>query len=95
MERPLADLRVLTKTVFEGFVENCLIKWSNTLQLQIVKDVESTFKDALQARYFNTNNDLKSAIFKVLEQVLGEVVRSSRAPGESEARGAASSKPKL
>lgn len=50
-----------------------------------VKAVESTFEDALQASYFNsTNNGVKTTMFKVVEQTLGELDRSDRPPAVSE-----------
>lgn len=44
--------------------------------LQIVKTVGSTFKDTLQASYFQTNKSLKASMLKVFRQELGEVVQS-------------------
>lgn len=46
--------------------------------MQIEKDVEATSDDALRANYFNSNKDIKAGMFKVIEQVLGDVVRSVR-----------------
>lgn len=80
VERTLDDLSVVTKTKIDAVVENRLIKCTNTLQSQIVKTVGFTFDDALQASYFESNNGFKSAMFNVVNQVLGEVVRSRRAP---------------
>lgn len=49
MERALPDLGVVTNTDVEAIVENSMTKWTNMLQLQIIKTVESRFEDALQA----------------------------------------------
>lgn len=66
VERALADIGVVTKTDVEPIVENLLIKWINTLTLQIVKDTKSTFEVAVQASYFNLNIGLKPAMLNVV-----------------------------
>lgn len=57
-----ADLGILLKTNVEAIVENSLTKWKSTLQLQIFKAVESTFKRPLPGSYFDSNNSLKSSM---------------------------------
>lgn len=59
LEHALAELEVVTKSDVEEIVENCLTKWTEHLQGQTVKAVESTFEDALQTNYFNSNIGLK------------------------------------
>lgn len=49
VERALADLRVVTKNDDEAIVDNRLIIWANTLQSQIVKNIEVTLEDVIQA----------------------------------------------
>lgn len=49
------------------------------------KTFEYTFKQALQAIYFNSDNGLKSAMLNVVKQTLGNGVRSCRAPAVSKA----------
>lgn len=73
MERVLAYLGVLSTTDVEAIFDNQLTKWTSTLRSQNVKAVGSTFENALQRSYFKSNNGLKSAMFNVVEQVLGEV----------------------
>lgn len=51
----------------------------------MIEAVESTFVEAVQAKYFNSNNALKYAMFSVLENALGEVFRACHAPKVSEA----------
>lgn len=41
---------------------------------------ESTLEAVLQASYYNTNNGLKTAMFQLVEQALGEDDRSTRVP---------------
>lgn len=83
MEHALADAGFMTNADVEAIVEIRLTKWTSTPQSQIVEAVESTFEEALQARCFNSNNVLKAAMFRVVEQALGKVVRSGRAPAVS------------
>lgn len=85
IESALADFIVVTKTDVEPIVKNDVTKWTTTLQSQIVKAVESLFKNTMQTSYFNSNNGLKSALFNVFEQALGQVVRSGHTLTESEA----------
>lgn len=54
IERVMPDRGVLTKTNVEAIVENCLTKWTDTLQSDIVKAVESTFEYAPQERVILT-----------------------------------------
>lgn len=81
----MADLGVMTKTDFKESVKNRLTKWTDNLQPQIVKDVDSTFDDTLQVCYLNPINGLKSTMLNVLKQAFGKVVRFSLAPTVSEA----------
>lgn len=53
IERPLADLGVVTKTDVEVIVENYVSKRTNTLLSQILRAVESTFKDAFKRDILN------------------------------------------
>lgn len=68
----LTDIVVVTKAIVDTIVESSPTNCTSTLQLQIVKAVESTFEDTLQKRYFNSNNGRKTAMFNVVEQVLNE-----------------------
>lgn len=95
IERILLDSSVMTKADFEAIVRSRLTKWRSTLQFQIVRTVCSTFEDASQESYFNSSNCLKSAMFNVVETVLGEVVRSARAPTTSKQRCETSSRPSM
>lgn len=70
----------MTKAEVEPIVESLLTKWTSTLQWKVLKAVESTFEDTLQVSYFNPSSGLKTAMFKVLQQVLREVIRSGCAP---------------
>lgn len=47
------------------------------LQLHIGNAVESAFEDALQSSYFNLDQGLKTAMFILVKQVVGEIVRSA------------------
>lgn len=76
----------MPKTGHEARDENCLKKWTTTIQTYIVENVDSIFEDAFQARYFHSNNGLKTAIFNVFEQTLCEMVRSGTAPTALEAQ---------
>lgn len=76
----LDSLGVMTKADAEAMLESHLTKWTSTVQLQIVKAVESTFKHALRESYYNSKNGLKPIMFKPVEQTLGEVVRSGPVP---------------
>lgn len=62
-----------------------MAKWTNTVQSQIFKAVDYTFENALQVDYFNLNNGLRSTMFNVIEQALGDIVRFGRAPTVFEA----------
>lgn len=53
-------------------MQNFLTKRSNKLQFQISKAVESTFEEALEAKYFKFNNGRISAMFNVVEQALAK-----------------------
>lgn len=77
----------MTKTAVEEKVENWIAKWTNTQQSQILNAVGSALDNALQVSYSNLNIGLKSAMFNVIENSLGDVVRSGRAPTVSEAPG--------
>lgn len=78
--RTWADLDVGMRTDIEAIAESLLTRWTNMPELQLVKNAQSTFEDTLQARLFNWSNGLQSAIFNILEQGLGQVVRSGRDP---------------
>lgn len=65
LKRALAHLSIMTKTDVEAIVQNRLTKCTNNLESLIFKSVDSTFEDALQASYFNSNNDPKFAMFNV------------------------------
>lgn len=56
-----------------------LTKWTNMIKSPIVKAIEPTLKDTLQASYFNLKNGLKSPPCNIVEQA-GEVLWSGRAP---------------
>lgn len=62
-----------------------MTKWTTTLQSQISNAVESTFEDALQSSYFNSNKGLITTSFNVVGQAMGEVVRSDRSSTASKA----------
>lgn len=47
--------------------------------------VDPTFKDALQASFFNFSNGLKTAMFEVVGQALGKLVGYGHVPLASEA----------
>lgn len=66
----LANLGVMTKAGVGMKLKSHLPKWTSILQSLIVKDVDSTFENALQPSCFNSNNGLKTTNFKVVEQVL-------------------------
>lgn len=83
IDRVLEDLSVVTITSVEAIAETSLTKWMSTLQLQIVKSAVSTFEDALQASYFNSDYGLKTVILIVVERALGEVVQCGRVPSVS------------
>lgn len=74
IERVLADLVVKTKPNVKAIAENCLTKCPNMLQSQVVKSVQCTLEEALQASYSSSNKGLKSTIFRAVEQDLSEVV---------------------
>lgn len=56
MESALADIGVQAKNELGAIVEIRRSKWTHSLQLEIIKDVQSTFEDALTASFFNSNN---------------------------------------
>lgn len=85
IERTLAGFGVFRKTQIEVLVES-LIKWTNTVQRQIVQAGKLTFEEALQTCYFHLINDVKSAWFNHFEQTLEELFRSGRATILSEAK---------
>lgn len=63
VQHALADLHVLTKTNVEPIVQTPLTEWTNTIQSWMVKAVESTLEDAIQASFSNgimTSNSLCS-----------------------------------
>lgn len=74
IERPLTDLGFVTRIPIEEIVECLLTNWTSALLSQIVKAVESTVEDALQASYFHWYNGLRSAMINVSKQALGKVV---------------------
>lgn len=79
VERAFADIGVVAKADLDVIVENFLTEWTDTLHLQTIKTVESPIEDVLQASYFAMKNGLKSSLFTVGKEALGEVIRSSRA----------------
>lgn len=85
IERVLTHLGVVTKEELERIVETYLTKWTSTLDWKIVKTVQFAFEDSLQASYSNPNNGLKTSMFHVVQQALGEVDLSGRAPRVLEA----------
>lgn len=85
MERTLADLAVVTKTDVKSIVENLLVKRIGTLQSQIVKAVESTIWDTLQAGYLNSNNGLNICYARRRWTSTSKVTPSDRAPIVSKA----------
>lgn len=84
IEHVLADFGVITNADVEATIERRLTKWTSTQQSQVLKAVESTFEESLQSSYFNSNIGLKPTMYKVVEQALGEMVRSGRAHTSSE-----------
>lgn len=80
IQHAIADLPVLTRTDVDGIVENHLSKCTNTLRSPILKAMESTLKEEWEANYFDSNIGLKSPLFNVVKQALGEVVWSDRVP---------------
>lgn len=85
IERALADFGVVSRTDVEAIVENRLTKWTNGLQLQVVKSIEPTLADALKAICFNSYSGLEFALFNVFEQALDKEVRYRCAPTVSTA----------
>lgn len=73
------DLGVMTKADVEALIECRRTKCTRILQLQIVKAIKSPPEVKLHARYFNSNEDLKTAVFKAVGQALSKVVRSGSA----------------
>lgn len=63
----------MRKPKIEAIVEKNLSKWSKTLQLRITEAMQSPLEGIL-SEIFIFHNGFKSAMFSVLEQVLGEVV---------------------
>lgn len=80
IKQALADIGVLTNIIVKGIVESLLTKGTNTLQCWIIMSAEYTSKNALKAKNFKSNKDIKFSMFNVVEQALGEKVRSGRAP---------------
>lgn len=74
IEHKLCNLGFVTKADVMAIVQSRLSKWTSTVQSQIVKALESTFRDALQPNYFNLSNILKTEMFSMVEQALGDVV---------------------
>lgn len=66
------------KSDVEAIVKSLLTKGPITLKSQIVRGVESTFENTLQESYFTSNNCLTPAMFELVDQALGGVVRSDR-----------------
>lgn len=73
------DLGVVTRTDVDVVVRNRMTTCTNILQSQVVEAAASIFKDATQESYFNSNNGLEFGLGNVVEQVLGKVIRPSRA----------------
>lgn len=57
-----------------------LTKWTNMKKSQMCKGVKSALEDALQASHFYINSGMKSVVFNVIEQGLGNLVPSGRVP---------------
>lgn len=55
----LSDLNDVKKANAEGIVESRLNKWINTLQSQIMRAVQPTYEDVLQASYSNSKKASK------------------------------------
>lgn len=72
----LFDFDFIPRVYFKAIAGNDHSKLTSSLQLQIVKAVECTSWDLLNGSYFNSYNGLKTSMFQVGEQALGEVVRS-------------------
>lgn len=68
----------MPKTDVEVIVESTTTKWSTAIPSQIVKIVEITFAGVLPAIHLDLNNDVKPAMFNVIEKALGEVARFGR-----------------
>lgn len=95
IENVLADLVVETKTNVRTIFENHLTKWASRLQWRIVKDVELTFAETLQASCFDSYSGLKYVSFNVVEQARGKVIQFSPALQCQRPRCAASFRVKL
>lgn len=76
----LIFVEVEVKTNVWMIVEIRLMKWRSTLKSQIVSTVKPMFEEALQGSPINSKNGLKTAMFNVVEQTLGKVVRIGHAP---------------
>lgn len=75
IERILAHPSVVRKTEIYVIVGTGLMKWASALQVKIIMIIKPTSEDALQTSYLNSNEGFKTAIFNVIEQMLGDVVR--------------------
>lgn len=71
IEHVLANIRIMTKVIFEVKVDSPLTKSICNPRSHKVKAVLSTFEDTLQTSYFHLNIDSKSPMFKVLEYAHG------------------------
>lgn len=72
IEPILEDLSVVTKASAETIVETRLTNWTRTLHTQVVKAVELTFEDALQASYYYSINPLKTAKVNLDQQTMAK-----------------------
>lgn len=75
----------MMKVNVHAIIESSLTKGTRAVQSQIVKAVVSTFEGALQTSYLSSNNGYKNAMFKVVENTLGKMVRFGLAFTVSEA----------
>lgn len=67
IERALTDIGAVTKTFVEAIVENRHTKWTNTLESHNDEADGFTFKNALRASYFNSNNYFKPVWLNAIE----------------------------
>lgn len=65
IEHARAYIDIVTNVYVEEISKNCLSKWTNMIQSHIIKAVESSFENALQAGYCNWNNGLEHAISRI------------------------------
>lgn len=86
IECTLADLCVMTKMDRLEIIEIFLTNWTSTLQSKDAEVFMSKFEDASHLRSSSYNDGLKSAMFNVAKEVMGNMVRSGRAPSLSQAK---------